>query len=300
MSKPLKIISNDHDNENENENENAFEIDEQLASDYTHVELLAVATAREINDGDFAFVGTGLPLLAASLAQYTKAPNMTIILEAGTVGPKIKHLPISVADPRAAYMATTLSTMADAFGTIACRGYCSLGVLGAAECDKYGNLNSTAIGGYWPNGAESGAKGSQTRLTGSGGANSIANLADKIIVMMVHEKRRFPEKVEYLTSPAGARGPKGEGRFDYGIFRGGEMVVISDLGILRPNPESGILELEQYYPGVDPKFVQENTGWPLVINNATEMPSPTIKEITILRTLVDPERLYLGRKSKRS
>ncbi|KUO72904.1 MAG: hypothetical protein APF81_10565, partial [Desulfosporosinus sp. BRH_c37] len=264
-----------------------------------HVELLAVATAREINDGDFAFVGTGLPLLAAGLAQYTKAPNMTIILEAGTVGPKIKHLPISVADPRAAYKATTLSTMADAFGTIACRGYCSLGVLGAAECDKYGNLNSTAIGGYWPTGVESGVKGSRTRLTGSGGANSIANLADKVIVMMVHEKRRFPEKVEYLTSPAGARGPKGEGRLDYGIFRGGEMVVISDLGILRPNPESGILELEQYYPGVDPQFVLENTGWPLVINNAREMPSPTIKEINILRTLVDPDRLYLGRKSKR-
>lgn len=292
MSKPLKI--------NDQDKENSLETDEQPAGDYTHVELLAVATAREINDGDFAFVGTGLPLLAAGLAQYTKAPNMTIILEAGTVGPKIKHLPISVADPRAAYMATTLSTMADAFGTIACRGYCSLGVLGAAECDKYGNLNSTAIGGYWSTGVEAGAKVSRTRLTGSGGANSIANLADKVIVMMVHEKRRFPEKVEYLTSPAGARGPKGEGRFDYGIFRGGEMVVISDLGILRPNPESGILELEQYYPGVDPQFVLENTGWPLVINNAREMPSPTIREINILRTLVDPDRLYLGRKSKRS
>ena len=273
-------------------------MNEQPASDYTHVELLAVATAREINDGAFAFVGTGLPLLAASLAQHTKAPNMTIILEAGTVGPKIKHLPVSVADPRASYMATTLSTTADAFGTIACRGYCSLGVLGAAECDKYGNLNSTAIGGYWS--TKTGDQGRRTRLTGSGGANSIANLADKVIVMMVHEKRRFPEKVEYLTSPAGARGPKGEGRFDYGIFRGGEMVVISDLGILRPNPANGILELEQYYPGVDPKFVQENTGWDLIINKAFEMQSPTIGEINILRTLVDPERLYLGRKSKRS
>ena len=287
-------------NSNDKDNVNTFKSDEQPASDYTHIELLAVATAREINDGDFAFVGTGLPLLAAGLAQYTKAPNLTIILEAGTVGPKIKHLPISVADPRAAYMATTLSTMADAFGTIACRGYCSLGVLGAAECDKYGNLNSTSIGGYQSTGVESGVKGSRTRLTGSGGANSIANLADKVMVMMVHEKRRFPEKVEYLTSPAGARGPRGEGRLDYGIFRGGELVVISDLGILRPNPENGILELDQYYPGVDPKFVQENTGWPLVINNAREMLSPTTKEINILRTLVDPERLYLGRKNKRS
>ncbi|MFZ3132107.1 MAG: CoA-transferase [Desulfosporosinus sp.] len=272
----------------------------QAAGDYTHVELLAVATARELYDGAFAFVGTGLPLLAAGLAQHTHAPNMTIILEAGTVGPSIKHLPVSVADPRAGYMSTVLSTTADAFGAIACRGYCSLGVLGAAECDKYGNLNSTAIGGYWFTDVESEVKGSRTRLTGSGGANSIANLADKVVVMMVHEKRRFPEKVEYLTSCAGVRGPKGEGRFDYGIFRGGEMVVVSDLGILRPNPESGILELEQYYPGVDPQFVQENTGWPLIINNAREMPSPTVKEINILRTVVDPECLYLARKSKRS
>lgn len=290
MSEPLIAINNPNINP-------SSASDGQPASDYTHVELLAVATAREINDGAFAFVGTGLPLLAAGLAQHTKAPKMTIILEAGTVGPKIKHLPVSVADPRAGYMATTLSTMADAFGTIACRGYCSLGVLGAAECDKYGNLNSTAIGGYWS--TKTGDQGRRTRLTGSGGANSIANLADKVIVMMVHEKRRFPEKVEYLTSPAGARGPKGEGRSDFGIFRGGEMVVISDLGILRPNLDSGILELEQYYPGVDPQFIQENTGWDLVINNAFEMQSPTIGEIKVLRTLVDPERLYLGRKSKR-
>jgi glutaconate CoA-transferase subunit B len=275
--------------------------DGQATNDYTHVELLAVATARELFDGVFAFIGTGLPLLAAGLAQHTHAPNMTIILEAGSLGSSIQHLPVSVGDPRACYMATTLSTTADVFGTIACRGYCSLGVLGAAECDKYGNLNSTTIGGYWPTGVGSEAKGPRrTRLTGSGGANSIANLADKVVVMMVHEKRRFPEKVEYLTSSAGVRGPKGEGRFDYGIFRGGEMVVISDLGILRPNPESGILELEQYYPGVDPQFVQENTGWPLVINNAREMPSPTVKEIDILRTVVDPDCLYLGRKSKRS
>ncbi len=293
MPKSLKAIDSTN-------NSPSSTTDGQPASDYTHVELLAVATAREIDDGAFAFVGTGLPLLASGLAQHTKAPNMTIILEAGTVGPKIKHLPVSVADPRAAYMATTLSTMADAFGTIACRGYCSLGVLGAAECDKYGNLNSTAIGDYWPNNEGSRAQGQRTRLTGSGGANSIASLADKVIVMMVHEKRRFPEKVEYLTSPAGARGTKGEGRFDYGIFRGGEMVVISDLGILRPNPDNGILELEQYYPGVDPQLVLENTGWDLIINNAFEMPSPTNKEINILRTLVDPERLFLGRKSKRS
>jgi Acyl CoA:acetate/3-ketoacid CoA transferase, beta subunit len=269
------------------------------AEEFTQMELLAVATKREIPNGAFIFVGTGLPLLSGMLAQHTDAPDMTIILEAGTVGPRIKHLPVSVADTRAAYQASILSTVADAFGTIACRGYCTLGLLGAAECDMYGNLNSSAVGGYWPAGVSGTGHGPATRLTGSGGANNIASLADKIIVSMVHEKRRMVEKVEYLTSPCGMRGPKGETRFDHGLFRGGELVVISDLGILRPNSVTGILELDMYYPGVNPEFVQENTGWPLNIDHAREMKSPTFEELRILRTLVDPDRLFLGRKSKR-
>lgn len=269
------------------------------AEEFTQMELLAVATKREIPNGAFIFVGTGLPLLAGMLAQHTDAPDMTMILEAGTVGPMIKDLPVSVADARAAYQASVLSTVADAFGTIACRGFCTLGLLGAAECDMYGNLNSSAVGGYWPAGVSERGRGPATRLTGSGGANSIASLADKIIVSMVHEKRRMVERVEYLTSPCGMRGPKGETRFDYGLFRGGDLVVISDLGILRPNPATGILELAMYYPGVSPEFIRENTGWPLDIGHAREMKSPTFEELRILRTLVDPDRLFLGRKSKR-
>ncbi|MCL1975281.1 MAG: hypothetical protein FWG61_03860, partial [Firmicutes bacterium] len=195
------------------------------AADYTYMEMLAVAVAREMADGSFAFVGTGLPLLAAGLAQHTHAKNMTVILEAGTVGPRIEHLPLSVADPRAAYQAATLSTLVDAFGAIAARGYCTVGVLGAAECDMYGNLNSTSRGAYWPAGVAKDGKGPDTRFTGSGGANSIASMADKIIAMMVHEKRRFPEHVQYLTTPAGMRGGPGETRYDYGLFRGGDLVV---------------------------------------------------------------------------
>ena len=269
------------------------------AEEFTQMELLAVATKREIPNGAYTFVGTGLPLISAMLAQKTSAPDMTMILEAGTVGPTIKHLPVSVADARATYQASTLATVADAFGTIACRGYCTLGLLGAAECDMYGNLNSSAVGGYWPAGVSENGHGPKTRLTGSGGANSIASLADKIIVSMVHEKRRMVESVEYLTTACGMRGPKGETRFDYGLFRGGELVVISDLGILRPNSETGILELNMYYPGVSAEFIQDNTGWSLNIDNAREMKPPTFEELQILRMLVDPTRLFLGRKSKR-
>jgi len=259
---------------------------------WTSMELLAVATAREMAGSTFAFIGTGLPLLAASLAQRTVAPNLTVILESGIVGPEIRHLPISVADPRAAYRAATLSTMLDVFG-MACRGFCTLGVLGAAECDRYGNLNSTALGGYWRNG-----ENRHLRLAGSGGANSIASLADRIIVTMVHEKRRFPVRVQYLSSVAGRRGPGAEDRHHYGLFRGGTVTVVSDLGILRPDPETGVLVLDAYYPGVDPEFIRANTGWELAIDEATPMPPPTAEELKVLRLQVDPGRFYLGRRVK--
>jgi len=265
----------------------------------TFMELLAVATAREIPDGACAFVGTGLPLLSASLAQKTNAPNTMIILEAGTVDPKIKHIPISVADPRASYQAATLSTLADAFGTIACRGYCTVGILGAAECDMYGNLNSTSLGGYWPAGVSETGKGPKVRMTGSGGANNIASLADRIIVSMVHEKRRFPERVEYLTSACGWRGPNGQGRGERGIFRGGEVCVISDIAILRNNPATGILYLSETFPGVTPQMVKENTGWDIDVSKSKAFIPPTYDELKKLRMDVDPARLYLSRKSKR-
>ena len=268
------------------------------ADEYTYMEMLAVAVSREIEDKAFAFVGTGLPLLASGLAQQTHAKEMTIILEAGTVGPRIEHLPLSVADPRSAYQASTLSSLVDAFGTIAARGYCTTGVLGAAECDMYGNLNSTAMGSYWPAGASADGKGPKVRFTGSGGANSIASLADKVIAMMVHEKRRFPQRVQYLTTPAGMRGPQGETRFDYGLFRGGDVVVISDLCKMRPDPQTGILYVAEIFPKITPESIQEATGWEIDTSRAVSATEPTLEELEILRMKVDPSRLYLGRKKK--
>lgn len=265
----------------------------------THMELLAVAGAREISDGAFVFVGTGLPLLAAGLAKRTTAPNMVMILEAGTVDPIIEHMPVFVADPRAAYHAGTLSTVADAFGSVACRGYCTIGMLGGAECDMYGNLNSTSIGGYWPAGVSEDGCGPKVRLAGSGGATNIASLADRIIVIMVHEKRRLPPKVSFLSSCCGRRGPGNESRQKMGMFRGGDVCVISDLGIMRTDQETGILYLSNYYSGIDPEWIKQNTGWNLDISRAVELQAPTSRELEILRLEVDPHRLYLGRKSRR-
>lgn len=268
---------------------------------YTTMELLAVAAAREVPDGAFVFAGTGLPLLASMLAQYTAAPNMTLIMEAGIVGPRVEHLPISVSDPRGCLHSSMVSNMADTFGTTALRGFCTVGMLGGAECDMYGNLNSTIIGGYWPAGVSESGKGPDVRFAGSGGANNIASFADKILVTMVQEARRFPERVEYLTSVAGQRGPrdKAESRWDYGLVRGGELVVISDLCIMRNNPETGVLELDAVFPGVNVEDVVNNTGWKLDASKARVLEPPTEEELKVVRMLVDPSRIYLGRKSKR-
>jgi len=226
---------------------------------------------------------------------------MTLIMEAGIVGPRVEHLPISVSDPRGCLHSSMVSNMADTFGTTTLRGYCTVGMLGGAECGMYGNLNSTIIGGYWPGGVSGTGHGPHVRFAGSGGANNIASFADKVLVVMVQEERRFPEQVEYITSVAGQRGPreKKESRWDYGLGRGGELVMISDLCIMRSNPETGVLELDVVYPGISVDDVVINTGWALDTSKAKELQPPTEEELKALRMLVDPSRIYLGRKSKR-
>jgi len=194
-----------------------------------------------------------------------------------------------------------VSNIADTFCSTAIRGYCTVCMLGGAECDMYGNLNSTIIGGYWPAGVSGTGKGPHVRFAGSGGANNIASFADKVLVVMVQEQRRFPERVEYITSVAGWRGPREshESRWDYSLGRGGELVMIIDLCIMRSDPETGILELDMVFPGVSVQDVVDNTSWSLDTSKAKEMAPPTEDELKALRMLVDPSRIYLGRKSKR-
>lgn len=249
----------------------------------SQTEHMIVAASRECRDGAFVFVGTGLPLVACMLAQRTCAPNMAIVMESGVVGPTIEHLPISVADPRVALQCTTISSMAEAFGSIALRGYCTIGMLGGAECDRYGNLNSTSVGG--------------ARLAGSGGATAIAAYADSIIAILPHERRRFPEQCGYLTSAAGARGAPGsaEHRWRRGLYRGGRLTVITTLGILRSD-EDGELSLAAIYPGVDERAAYQNTAWPLRRSDAFHvMKPPTDETLNILRRVIDPSGIYLNR-----
>lgn len=285
------------------------------ADSCTPSERMAVAAGREIHDGVFVFAGTGLPLVGCVFARNTYAPNSVVVMESGVVGPEIRHLPVSVADPRAALNCSTLVSMADAFGSVAARGYCSVGVLGGAECDRYGNLNSTLVhydardakpDDGKPNDEKSNegkpydtARRRVTRLAGSGGGNPIATFADSCIVMLAHERRRFPERCSYLTSPCGARGATGtsEHRRRWGLYRGGSVTVVTTLGILRTDAEgSGELILEAVYPGVKVETVLENTGWALRISpDLRVLDPPTYLELKILRYVVDPTGFYLRR-----
>jgi glutaconate CoA-transferase, subunit B len=252
----------------------------------SHTEQMIVAASRECADGAFVFVGTGLPLVACMLAQRTCASNMTIVMESGVVGPTFEHLPISVADPRVAVQCSTISGMAEVFGSVALRGYCTIGMLGGAQCDRYGNLNSTRVG--------------DTRLAGSGGATAIAAYADSIVAMLPHEPRRFPEQCAYLSSVAGARGGRGsiEHRWRHGLYRGGRLTVITTLGILRSS-EDGELSLAAIYPGVDERMVYQNTGWPLRRSEEFHVMEPPADEtLDTLRHVIDPSGIYLNRGSR--
>jgi glutaconate CoA-transferase subunit B len=270
---------------------------------YTTMELLCIAAARQTYDYSFIFAGTGLPMIGCMMAQHTYAPNALIIMEAGILDPKLIEVPISVSEARGGYMCSTLSNMADTFGTFAQRGFCTFGMLGGAECDKYGNLNSTAMGGYYSKSArDDGKTGPAVRFAGSGGANNIASYADMGLAMMVQEKRRFPEVNEYVTSVTGTRGPLGttEDRYSNGLFRGAGTTIVSDLCIFRSSPETGELEMSEIYPGVDEALVIENVSWELKkAKDFKPFAAPNHEEIKIARMVCDPNRIYLGRKTKR-
>jgi glutaconate CoA-transferase subunit B len=270
---------------------------------YTTMELLCIAAARQTYDYSFIFAGTGLPMIGCMMAQHTFAPNALIIMEAGILDPKLIEVPISVSEARGGYMCSTLSNMADTFGTFAQRGFCTFGMLGGAECDKYGNLNSTAMGGYYSKSArDDGKTGPAVRFAGSGGANNIASYADVGLAMMVQEKRRFPEKNEYITSVTGSRGPLGtaEDRYHMGLFRGSGTTIVSDLCIFKSSPETGELQMAEIYPGVDEQLVRDNVSWELqTAKDFQPFAAPNHEEIKIARMVCDPNRIYLGRKTKR-
>jgi glutaconate CoA-transferase, subunit B len=259
-----------------------------MTNDYTNFtlqEMMAVAAAREITDGEKVIIGTGLPLLGAFLAQKTHAPNMVAIYESGAIDCKPLVTPFSVADSVLVPGSAMQGGLMEGLGVVHA-GELDLGFLGGAQIDKYGNLNTHVIGDY---------RKPKVRFAGSGGSNDIGAGCKRTIVMMLHQKQRFPEKVDFVTTPGYFGG--GKERETYGFFGSGPTAVISTLGILRFDPDTREMYLESYHPGVTVEQIKENTGWKLKISptvRETERPNPEL--IRILREELDPTGVFLGKK----
>ena len=247
-------------------------------------ELLAVMGARALKDDTTVFVGVGAPLMAAALAQRTHAPKLTMVIEGGIVGPSFMpgELPISTNEMRTAFHAQMLPGITDAF-LLAQRGFLDVGFIGGAQIDQYGNLNTSAIGGY---------DKPAVRLPGSGGANDIISLCREVMILTVHEKRRFTERVDFITSPGYLSG--GDSRRKSGLLFGGVSRMVTTLGVFDFEPTSRRMRLVALHPGVSREDVQANTGFEVLVSESlTTTDPPTSKELEILRML-DPKRQFIG------
>jgi len=257
-----------------------------MKQEYTNVELMACAASRLLEDGKSVFVGTGLPMVACALAQRTHAPNLLVVFEAGGIGPQIPMLPISVGDSRTFYRALMAGSM-DYVMSTAQMGYVNYGFLGGAQIDMYGNLNTTVIGPY---------ESFKVRLPGSGGANDVGSLCWRTIILMQQAKRRFVERVDFVTTPGYLNGPGAREKVglpaDTGPYR-----VITQLGIMGFDEKTKRMTLLSVHPGVTIEQVKANTGFELMIPDEVGVTEPpTEEELKILRTEIDPAGIVLGRK----
>lgn len=253
---------------------------------YNSMELMICCAARALEDGRTVAVGTGVPCAAAMLAQRTAAPNLVILFEAGGVGPQLPTMPISVGDSRTFHRALMATSMADVMET-AQRGMIDYTFLGGAQIDAYGNLNSTIIGTDYSR--------PKVRLPGSGGANDLASLCWRILVVTNHDRRRFVEKLDFVTTPGYLTGPGA--RESAGLPPGtGPYRVITDLAVLGYNDGSKRMEVVSVHPGVTLEQVHAATGFELGVGDPVEAtPPPTDEELRILRDEVDPRRYIIGR-----
>jgi len=239
--------------------------------------------ARLMEDGTGAFIGTGIPMLAAALAKRLYAPNLVPIFEFGGIGASLEDLPLGVGDIRTFHKALMAAGICDIMET-ATRGLIEYGFLGGAQIDPYGNLNSTVIGDH---------DRPRVRLPGSGGANDVGSLCWQTIAIMKHDKRRFVERVDFITTPGYLDGPGARERA--GLPAGsGPYRVVSDLALLGYDDRTRRMKLLAVHPGVTVEKVVENTGFELLIpEEVGENEPPTEEELRALREEIDPHRLYI-------
>jgi glutaconate CoA-transferase subunit B len=243
---------------------------------HTSEEMMAVAASRRLHDGTVCFVGIGLPSKAANLARATHAPGCVLIYESGTIGAKPLNLPLSIGDGELAETADAVVGVPEIFAYWLQAGRIDVGFLGAAQIDRHGNLNSTVIGDY---------DHPKVRLPGGGGAPEIAASCKETLVILKQSPRTFVERLDFRTTVGFGDGP---GSREALGFRGrGPSAVITDLGVLEPDPETKDLTLTRLHPGATAEAAREATGWDLAVADApTTTEEPTPDELAALRELI--------------
>ena len=257
----------------------------KYAEDYTLPELMIVACAREIRDRETVLIGVGLPLLGAMLAKRTHAPNSKMAYETGTFDSAPTRTPFSVVDPDLVPRAVHAGQLTDVMSLYLQRGFIDIGFIGGAQVDKYGNLNSTCIGNY---------NKPKVRFPGSGGAHDFGTFARRSLIVMVHEKRRFVSKCDYITTPGFLLG--GDTRYEAGLPEGtGPAAVITTTGVFRFAADSKEMYLDSIHPGVTLESVRERVDWDLKLSPDLQVTEhPTKEQVCIVREL-DPDGFFLRR-----
>ncbi len=255
------------------------------ASAFSRTEMMIVAAARELAGQRVCFVGVGLPNIAVNLAKRTGSPDLELVYEAGVFGAEPARLPLSIGDPTIVTGSIAVTSMFELFGYYLQGGLIDVGFLGAAQIDRYGNINSTVIGDY---------AHPKTRLPGSGGACEIAINARQVFVIMRQSSRSFVERIDFRTSPGNLGGAENAARIrrEQGWLGRGPSVVVTDLGIYHFD-ESGEMRLDSLHPGATLGEVRAAIGWePRVSPDLATTRAPSDAELRLIREELDPEGMY--------
>jgi len=243
---------------------------------YTPTEIMTVAAARALTNDDKCFVGIGLPSAACNLARLTHAPRLTLVYESGTIETKPDVLPLSIGDGELCETALSTVRVPELFQYWLQGGRITVGFLGGAQIDRYGNLNSTVVGNYLH---------PTVRLPGSGGATEIATGCHRVYIVMKHGPRSFVEKLDFLTSLG--HGPTGRERNALGLSTEGPTLVVTDLCTMRPDSQTNEFKVASLHPGITAEDVRRNTGWPVQFHETVEQtPPPLDDELRALRDLM--------------
>jgi glutaconate CoA-transferase subunit B len=246
---------------------------------YSATEMMIVASARQLAGERVCFVGVGPPNIACNLAKRTVAPELELVYESGVFGAVPARLPLSIGDPTLVSGSLQVTSMFELFAFYLQAGLIDVGFLGASQIDRFGNINTTVIGGY---------DNPKVRLPGSGGACEIAINARKVFVIMPQSARSFVESIDFRTSPGHPAGERPEG-----WLGSGPSVVVTGLGVYRFDDRSGEMYVASLHPGITPDEVRENTGWDMKVpEDAERTPPPTAEELRLIREELDPQGAY--------